>query len=512
MSIIVNRMMALELEFVNSEAFGYIAWFDVPPEPENENDPIIPQTQVATLGLGSTTDKFITWSLAELDYIKITGGGLQFDSTAWFKTKNSKPQFNEYGDPIEDKIFTNCKVSFNQDLTGMEYASYLPIGPDLTIDPENYTDEEKRYEELKAIKEEYANNNTALLIEHENAIAFSNPVTGRLIGSIDTVGEAFNWYGAFSLGSETEDSTFEVKRVDVNKFNITLNADTNLMPELAFKYENIKSWSIYMDTDLHIKNNNDNGIIIKNTEIEFTGEIIYQDVFLSDYFYAQTELNDGILDERYYTETELNDGILDERYYTETELNDGILDERYYTKTEVDDIISALDLNSLKPIYYEFINDEWVEITLNITDEYYDLQNETVEDDEYWLAELEDDIYKRVSDSWVSIIQVEITYPELLPHVLVIGETGITNDKLYEWNGNNWQFIKNENELTYTIVLHKSDIIDPMEGDEFKINATNKFYRYENGELVIMDTPHPLYDSLPSQYDIINKVVKYSFT
>ncbi len=522
MSTIVNRMMALELEFVNSETFGYIAWFDFPQEPENEND-IVPQVQVSTLGLGSSEDKFLTWSLDELNYIKITGGGIQFDSNAWFRTESSRPTINEYGDPGEDETFTNCKVSFGKNTSDMELASYIPAGPNMDLGPETeinvWTEEEKRYEELRLIKEEYANNDTAFVIEHDNAIAFANPVTGRLIGSIDTVGEAFNWYGAFSLGSETEDSTFEVKRVDENKYNITLNADVNLIPELAFKYENVKSWSIYMDTDIYIKNNNDNGIIIKDTEVEFTGEIIYQNSPLLDYFYTQTILDNGQLDDRYYTETELDNGQLDDRYYTETELNTIFLDYSLiththdtYTRAEVDNIISTLNAGNREPIYYEFINDEWTEITLNITDENYDLQYENTNDGEYWLAELENNIYKNVSGSWNTIYNIDITYPDSLPHVLIIGETGITNGRLYEWNGSSWQFVKNESELTYTIVLHKSNISSPVEGDEFKISATKKFYKYEGGELITMDAPHPLYNSLPSQYNITNRVVKYSFT
>jgi hypothetical protein len=56
---------------------------------------------------------------------------------------------------------------------------------------------------------------------------------------------------------------------------------------------------------------------------------------LNTLYYTESELNNGQLDNRYFTETELKNGALDSRYFTETELKNGALDSRYYTETEL---------------------------------------------------------------------------------------------------------------------------------------------------------------------------------
>ena len=361
MSNITKTMMSLELEFIEPTAHGFINWV-------NSNG-----ESLATLGLGSTAitvdgdgnevstggARYLEWNLNGVDFIKITGGGIQFDEQRSLSIDSTRSVYNEYNQIIGEENYISSQIHLNnlnyKDTTLFEKANII------------YT-EGVRFEELKKIKTNYASKTNAMILEHENTIAFSNPVSKRLIGQIDTVNEAFIWYGAFSLGSVVSDSYFEIKRVD-SKYNITLNAATDKKPEIGFKYEDVLQWSINVTTNnLHIKNTSGQGIELRsNNQVYFTGEIIYNNQPLLDYFYTQQQLNDGVLDSRYFTELEIQTN-----YYSRLEMQtsgsaqlhwDNITnkpteytpsehthDDKYYTKEEVNNLPIKIPFVSVLPL------------------------------------------------------------------------------------------------------------------------------------------------------------------
>jgi len=321
MSNITKTMMSLELEFIEPTAHGFINWVDSV------------GNSLATLGLGSTAIivdgegnetstggvRYLEWNLVNVDFIKITGGGIQFDEQRSLSINSIRPVYDQYDQLTgEEEDYISSQIHLNN-------ANYK----DETIfEPANiiYT-EGLRFNELKKIKAAYVSKTNAMILEHENTIAFSNPVSKRLLGQIDTINEVFVWYGSFSLGSVVDDSYFEIKRVD-SKYNLTLNAATNKNPEIGFKYEDVMMWVINVSTNnLHLKDMSGHGIELKNNNsVLFTGEIIYNNTTLPEYFYTQSVLDDGVLDARYYTKTQLDGGQLDNRYYTKTDV---------YTKTQM---------------------------------------------------------------------------------------------------------------------------------------------------------------------------------
>lgn len=363
MSNITKTMMSLELEFIEPTAHGFINWVNSSGQ------------SLATLGLGSTAiivddggnevstggARYLEWNLNGVDYIKITGGGIQFDEQRSLSIDSIRTVYNEYNQAIGQENYISSQIHLNnpnyKDTTKFEPANVI------------YT-EGLRFEELKKIKTSYASKTNAMILEHENTIAFSNPVSKRLIGQIDTINEAFVWYGAFSLGSVVSDSMFEIKRVD-SRYNLTLNAATNKKPEIGFKYEDTLQWSINVNANnLNIKNISGQGIELRsNNSVFFTGEIIYNNTPLLDYFYTQQQLDDGILDIRYFTENEITTN-----YYTKLEMQtsgsaqlhwDNITNkpsvyapnihdhnDEYYTKTEINNLpikIPFVDILPLNP-------------------------------------------------------------------------------------------------------------------------------------------------------------------
>lgn len=320
MSETVKKFTGLELEFMDPTTHGFISWMDF-----NTGKPL------ATLGLGSTAkdigtndqgetigidnggSKYLEWNLQDVDYIKITGGDIQFDNQCSLSVNSTKDIIieDEYGkETITPETYIPSQIQLNlPNYTDIEKANIIyPYIPPILVGNE-YVEQKQTedYLRLKTIKDEYTDNTNALTIEHENAIVFINPMTKRLLGEIDTVNESFGWYGAFAFGDPAEDSMLETKRVDPLKYNLTLNADANNLAQLAFKKEDAVVWSVSATVEnLNITNENGNGILITDANVTFTGEIIYQGTSLMDYFYTQTVLDEGALDTRYYTKDEVN--------------------------------------------------------------------------------------------------------------------------------------------------------------------------------------------------------------
>lgn len=546
MSQTTKKMMSLELEFIDPTAHGFVSWVDV------ETGQVL-----STLGLGSTAKdidyddegnqigvdnggaKYLEWSLDGVDYIKVIGGGIQFDEERSLEIVSSRDIY-EFGEFVRTEDYVNSRIHLNNpDYTVYEKANVLhELDPDAPED----SDVNDRYFELEEIKTNYEGKTNAMILEHENAIVFTNPITNRMMGEIDMINEAFVWYGAFSLGAVVDDSYFEIKRTDSNKYNFTINADTDLNPEIGFKYEDVILWSIKVENNnFSIKNVEGYGLDVKNDvdEVEFTGEIIYKDNTLDDRFYTQTLLDEGVLDSRYYTETELDEGILDVRYYTETELDEGALDELYYRKFDVDAFVDALniELENLTSkidlleeriilleaasgnleIYYRFNTDTntWVKFSPIHVDEHYDLPDEA-EEESIWFAELEDSLYRYRNLTFELVLPTTQTIEDDLPEYIEEGDlcytTGSYGSETYwRWDGDAWQQAADINSLddVYTTTPHKSDIdLELAEaGDIFKISSTDKFYKVVLGELEEIEDPIPLVSYKPDQIDF-DEIIK----
>ncbi len=508
MSTTIKKMMQLDLEFIDKTGHGFINWVDL----ETGNT-------LASLGQGSTGldsegnstggVKYLEWNLQGVDFIKVIGGGIQFDEQRSLSIDSTRDTYDINGNINGTEGYISSQIQLNNpDYTDVSFFEPANVVYEFNFDLPDIM-QDPRYIELEDIKTNYADNTNAMILEHENAIAFANPVSKRIMGLVDTVNEAFVWYGAFSLGDVVDDSSFEIKRTDV-KYNLTINAETDKIPEIGFKYENTILWSLNITTNnFQIKNTAGYGIELLNDEdaVRFTGEIYYQDTALLEYFYTRTQLDDGILDFKYYTETELDVGILDNRYYTETELDAGMLDNRYYTETELNERISKLEDEDK---YYDYIDGDWVIIELGFVDEDYDLQT-LAPSDGYWYAELEDQYYRATT----VISTIEINDIDDLPKIIDVDDVALADTDIYEWDGTDW--ILNaalSEEDYYTTIVHKSDIVDPNNGDVFKISATSKYYEYVNDEFVLIDNPLPYYaDSshLPTQYNLDDRIVKLVF-
>jgi len=515
MSNITKTMMSLELEFIEPTAHGFINWI-------NSNG-----QSLATLGLGSTAitidnngnetntngPKYLEWNLIGVDYIKITGGGIQFDEQRSLSIDSVKPIYNEYNEVSGEENYISSQIHLNN-------ANYLDISK---FEPANIIHTEgARFNELQKIKTNYKSKTNAMIFEHENDIAFTNPVSKRLIGHIDTINEAFIWYGSFSLGSIVEDSYFEIKRVD-SKFNLTLNATTNKNPELVFKYENLPIWFInVISNNLNLKNIDGNGIELNNNSVIFSGEIIYNNKPLLEYFYTQEQLNEGVLDERYYTQEQLNEGILDERYYTQEQS-----DNNYYYKSEIDEeinkikqAIGEIDLHDIynkvykNTIYfiYDINETKWIKIMPKIFDEFYDINNQSDKDGLFYV-EKEDRYYIHKFNNW-TIISLTTISTLNLPKVYTDNDYVFSYiyNRIYKYNTslNNWvETNLNVNDF-YIEIQHKSDIIEPINDKIYKINSTNKYYKYTDNIFIKIENPLPYVYSLPNQYNI-NNILKYTF-
>jgi hypothetical protein len=309
MSQATDKLMSLELEFIDQTSHGFISWVDFDSG-----------EQLATLGLGSTAKdiqvdgqgnqvgvdnggpKFLEWNLLGVDFIKITGGSIQFDEERSLIVDSTRDviSVDEFGDEtITVENYNPSQILLNApdytDESIYEPASVI-YRQDLSLP---FEDQDPRYQELTNIKNDYVDNTNAMVFEHENAIVFANPVSKRLLGVMDTVNESFGWYGSFSLGSVVDDSYFEIKRTQNVKRNFTLNADTDYKPEIGFKYEDVLVWSVRVeDNNFHIKNESGYGVEVLNDEdaVKFTGEIIYNDTPLIDYFYIKPDADDKFVD------------------------------------------------------------------------------------------------------------------------------------------------------------------------------------------------------------------------
>lgn len=497
MSNITKTMMSLELEFIEPTAHGFINWVD-----SSGNS-------LATLGLGSTAKavdgngnevstggvKYLEWNLIDVDFIKITGGGIQFDEQRSLSIDSIRTVYNEYNQAIGQENYISSQIHLNnsnyKDLTKFEPANII------------YT-EGLRFEELKKIKTSYASKTNALILEHENTIAFSNPVSKRLIGQIDTVNEAFVWYGAFSLGSIVSDSLFEIKRVD-SKYNLTLNATTNKKPEIGFKYEDVLQWSINVNANnLNIKNISGQGIELRNdNSVLFTGEIVYNNMPLLNYFYTQEQLNNGILDTRYYIENEVDTIIENSINIAKLELNNRINE----LELRINELENSVDLRYDELFVYK--NEEWVNITNTILkiDEYEDRILLTPEENDIIYSEAENRYYNNL---WQQQTIETINDMKDMPWVLKINDLCIDNNTVYKWDGNNWEIDGQQSvEDYYITAIHLSSINNPINEKIYKITSTGKFYKYTNGEFISSESPIPDLAYRPSQYNTVDKIIRF---
>lgn len=510
MSQTTKKMMSLELEFIEPTAHGFISWVDY-----ETGEPL------ATLGLGSTGKdsgedaegntigidnggaKYLEWNLDGVDYIKVTGGGIQFDEQRSLSIDSMMDVDveDEYGDiTVEQISYIPSQIQLNsQDYTTYEFANVIYESDMQDINGDGIeTEQNKDYQDLLDNKTKYADNTNAMIFEHENAIAFVNPITERMIGMVDTVNESLAWYGAFALGDPVADSYFEIKRIDPTKQNFTLNADDLNIPSLSFKKEDVIQWSISVDTNLILKNVDGHGIDISDTAVTFTDEIIYQGQPLIDYFYEKTILDDGVLDARYYIKEEIDTLISEAEERVKEEL-------RPIAKEAIDMILGA-------STYYMY-DSEWVEITYIAVDEEYDLPD-TAEYSDIYYAELEDKWLRYNIDTF-DILPVQSIENKEFPHIIKLGDYALVNETLgsntiYKWDGNSWiETNLNEDDI-YTNISHKSDIsIDGV----YKVVLTNKFYKYEAEEFIEIDNPLPEYDNeynLPDQFNF-NTVVINTF-
>jgi hypothetical protein len=506
MSQTTKKMMSLELEFIDTTAHGFINWIDA-----------ISGDSLATLGLGETAmdsdgndtggSKFLEWNLEGVDYIKITGGGIQFDEQRSLSIDGERDiiTIDEYGNEIiTPTAYVPSQIQLNAaDYTDIEKASVIYPYVEPVLDENNIPVEQPQsdgWTNLNNVKVEYADNTNAMIFEHEHAIAFSNPVSNRLMGEIDMVNEAFVWYGAFSLGSVVEDSMFEIKRTNPEKYNFSINADVDNKPEIAFKKEDVVVWSMSVDTNLILKDINGNGLEISDTATTFTGEIIYQGQPLIDYFYEKTALDDGVLDTRYYIKSEVDSLISD----AEERIKEDIRLEFLPKIEEVADLASGL------PIYYTYDTD-WIKVEYTTIDEEYDLPN-SAEVNSIYYAELEDTfhIYDTTFTQMTTIDVNNKSFPRVFEVGDYYGVSVLSNIDVYEWDGSGWNNTALDEVDVYTEIDHKSDIVND---GVYKVTSTGKYYEM-SGELIKIDNPLPVVSnvmSLPDQFNPMMMIVKNVF-
>jgi uncharacterized repeat protein (TIGR02543 family) len=185
--------------------------------------------------------RYIEWDLnpskidgGGIEYIKVTGGSFLFDED---KTLIA------YGN-IDDPDSTYIKSQFL--LNVKDYTVY-------NFEKANIVATGEKLDKINAGKEKNLRN--AMVIEHESNIIIANVMTERLLGHINTLDEAFSWYGIFSLGDPVLNSMFEIKRELEDRYNLTLNSVQTLNPEIVFERNNDKLWHVYIDPDktFHIK-------------------------------------------------------------------------------------------------------------------------------------------------------------------------------------------------------------------------------------------------------------------
>mgnify|MGYP000951979450 FL=1 len=111
MSNITKTMMSLELEFIEPTAHGFINWVNSSGQ------------SLATLGLGSTAiivddggnevstggARYLEWNLNGVDYIKITGGGIQFDEQRSLSIDSIRTVYNEYNQAIGQENYISSQ-------------------------------------------------------------------------------------------------------------------------------------------------------------------------------------------------------------------------------------------------------------------------------------------------------------------------------------------------------------------------------------------------------------------